>query len=62
MCNRLIFLAPFSEMWGACSHAHLLLGQAGGGKDRSHETQVMWCIESAFRLAPTMIGVAADVL
>ena len=42
------------------SHAHLLLGQ--GGKDRSHETQVMWCIESAFRLAPTMMGVAADIL
>ena len=42
------------------SHAHLLLGQ--GKKDRAHEAQVMFAIEYAFRLAPTMMGVAADVL
>jgi hypothetical protein len=42
------------------SHAHLLVGQAS--KDRAREAQVMFSIEQAFRLAPTMIGVAADVL
>ena len=42
------------------SHAHLLVGQAS--KDRAREIQVMFSIERAFRLAPTMMGVAADVL
>jgi hypothetical protein len=42
------------------SHAHLLVGQAS--KDRAREAQVMFSIEQAFRLAPTMMGVAADVL